>query len=221
MAKKNLKNTTMLVFDNSRDFAARKKILSVCKKNKTIYFSLPKYTTTHVNRSHGMAMSWIYTNVILAIRPKVFAFIDHDLIPIRPVNLYSLIQKQPFYGRETGKKSDFWSLWAGYCVFDFKHLINKKINFLYDFSRNLDTGGRNWGALYSQFEKKVIAFANSTHKTVYLPTFKEGAMVQFIDDKWIHIGSISYNNNFEQKFKFFKALAKEIDINPRWSQLIK
>ena len=221
MAKKNVKNTTILVFDNSRDFGIRKEILSVCKKNKTIYFSLPKYNTRHVNRSHGMAMSWIYKNVVMAIKPKLFAFVDHDLIPVRPINLQSLIKTQPFYGRETGKKSDFWSLWAGYCIFDFKHLVNKNINFLYDFSRNLDTGGRNWGPLYSQFEKKIITFARSTHRKVFLPRYKDGATVQFIDDKWIHIGSISYNNNFEQKFKFFKALAKEIDINPRWNRLIK
>jgi len=221
MAKKNLKDTTVLVFDNSRDFVIRKKIQSVCKKNKTIYFSLPKYRTKHVNRSHGMAMSWVYNNVVIAIKPKLFAFIDHDLIPVRPINLLRLIQTQPFYGREVGKKSDFWSLWAGYCVFDFRYLANKNIDFLYDFSRNLDTGGRNWSPLYSQFEKEAITFANSTLRTVFLPRFKDEAKVQFIDDKWIHIGSISYHNNFEKKFKFYKALAKEIDINPRWNQLIK
>jgi hypothetical protein len=194
----------------------------VCQKNKTSYFSLPKYSTDHVNRSHGMAMSWIYKHIVEVIQPKVFAFIDHDLIPVRPINLAKLIKTQPFYGRETGKKKiGFWSLWAGYCIFDFNYLIDKKINFLYDFSRGLDTGGRNWKALYAHHQKETLAFAPLTKKIIFLPAFKKGFNVEFIDEKWIHIAGISYNNNFEKKLKFFKALAKEININPRWYESVQ
>jgi hypothetical protein len=222
MAKKNLQNTTVLVFDNSRDFDIRSKIKSACRKNKAHYLSLPKYSTNHVNRSHGMAMSWIYKHIVEVIQPKLFAFIDHDLIPVRSISFAKLVKIQPFYGRETGKKKiGFWSLWAGYCVFDFNYLVNKKINFLYDFSRGLDTGGRNWKALYSNYKKETLAFASSTNKKIFLPNFKQGFSVEFIDDKWIHIGGISYNNNFEKKFMLFKALAKEIDINPLLYRSVK
>ena len=163
MAKKNLKKTSILVFDNSRKLSFRKKIEFVAKKNKVFYYSLPEYNTHHVNRSHGMALSWIYTNVIKVLQPKIFGFIDHDLIPVSPIDFTKAINSQPFYGRVTGNKSGFWSLWAGYCLFDFNYLTDKKINFLYDFTKGLDTGGRNWKSLYSNFQKKPIGFCIINH----------------------------------------------------------
>jgi len=221
MAKKNLKKTSVLVFDNSRKLALRQKIELVCKKNEVFYYSLPEYDTHHVNRSHGMALSWIYTNVIRVLQPKIFGFIDHDLIPISPIDFSKAINSQPFYGRITGNKSRYWSLWAGYCLFDFNYLADKKINFLYDFTKGLDTGGRNWDSLYSNFQKNHLAFAQATTKTFYLPKFNSGWDVDFIDNKWIHIGSIGYNNNFDKKFIFFKALAKALESDQDWTRLLK
>jgi hypothetical protein len=221
MSKKNLKNTSILVFDNSRKLVFRKKIESVCKKYGVFYYPLPKYTTHHVNRSHGMAMSWIYTNIIKTLKPKIFGFIDHDLIPVSPIDFSRAISSQYFYGRISGNKPGYWSLWAGYCLFDFNYLANKRINFLYDFTKGLDTGGRNWDSLYSKFKKSDLNFAPSTVKKIYLPKFKNGWDVHFIDEKWIHIGSISYNNNFDKKFHFFKALAKKLDADKNWKKLLK
>ena len=221
MSKKNLKNTSVLVFDNSRKLASRKKIELVCKNNGVFYYSLPKYNTHHVNRSHGMAMSWIYNNVIKILKPKIFGFIDHDLIPVSPIDFSKAINSQHFYGRITGNKSGYWSLWAGYCLFDFNYLKNKKINFLYDFTKGLDTGGRNWDPLYSHFQENQLAFAPLTYKTIFLPKFKKGWNVDFVDNKWIHIGSISYNNNFDKKFNFFKALAKKLDADKNWTKLLR
>lgn len=221
MAKKNLKKTSILVFDNSRKLVLRQQIELVCKKNKVFYYSLPKYSTNHVNRSHGMALSWIYTNIIKVLQPKVFGFIDHDLIPLEPIDFSKIIRSQPFYGRITGNKTGFWSLWAGYCIFDFNYLSGKKINFLYDFTKGLDTGGRNWGSLYSNFQETQLAFAPLTSKTFYLPKFNNGIIVDFIDHKWIHMGSISYNNNFDKNFIFFKTLAKKLELDPDWRKLLK
>ena len=116
-------------------------------------------------------MSWIYSNVIKTLKPKIFGFIDHDLIPVSPIDFSKAINSRHFYGRITGNKSGYWSLWAGYCLFDFNYLENKKINFLYDFTRGLDTGGRNWESLYSIFQKNELDFASSTNKKIYLPKF--------------------------------------------------
>jgi hypothetical protein len=221
MAKKNLKNTTMLVFDNSRTLDMRSKIKSVCNKNQAFYFPLPIYKTHHVNRSHGMAMSWIYAHVIKATQPKIFGFIDHDLIPVSSINFSKHIQSKPFYGRPVGNPSGFWSLWAGYCLFKYKNLAHRKINFLYDFSRDLDTGGRNWNALYSNYVNSKSFFASQTRRDIFLPKFKYARSIEFIDDQWIHIGGISYNNNFDKKFNFFKALAKALELDQDWTKLLK
>jgi hypothetical protein len=56
---------------------------------------------------------------------------------------------------------------------------------------------------------------------MYLPKFKNGTDVSFIDNKWIHIGRISYNNNFDKKFNFFKAMAKELELEPDWTRLLR
>jgi hypothetical protein len=221
MAKKNLKNATVLVFDNSRTSIMRARIKSICKKNKIFYFSLPIYKTRHVNRSHGMAMSWIYEHIVKTLKPKMFAFIDHDLIPVSLVDFSKRIQSQPFYGRIVENLSGFWSLWAGYCLFDYQNLIYKKINFLYDFSRNLDTGGKNWRPLYAHYIKKDLSFASRTRKNISLPEFKDARSIEFIDDQWIHIEGVSYNNNFKERSQFFKALARQLKINSDWTRLLK
>lgn len=220
MAKKNLRESSVLVFDNSRNPLLRDEIEAVCTANNVLYFSLPRNHTKHVNRSHGMAMSWIFDNVIKNIEPKQFAFIDHDLIPVSQVDFSKALELQPFFGRRGGQKVDYWSLWAGYCLFDFKFLENKKINFLYDFSRGLDTGGRNWGSIYSLFDQTKIKFASRVFSKVYLPDFPDGVRVEFIDEKWVHMGSISYNDNFKIKSDFFKALASELEKDANWQRLL-
>src|SRR3954466_6072344 len=87
MANNNLSDMSILIFDNSRDEAKRIEIKEVCKQNHTRYFALPPNSTTHVNRSHGMAMSWVYHNVVRAMNPRTFGFIDHDMIPVGTITI--------------------------------------------------------------------------------------------------------------------------------------
>jgi hypothetical protein len=220
MAKKNLQDATVIVFDNSRKVNLRKDIERVCLTNQAHYLSLPFNNTKHVNRSHGMAMSWIYHNIVNVIKPSAFAFVDHDLIPVSPVNLTENLGGQSFYGRVGGNNPKYWSLWAGYCIFAYQYLQNRKINFLYDFSRGLDTGGRNWDSLYSTYDKSQLAFAAQDYKTIYIPGFNQGVSVEFIDGKWMHMGRISYRDGFKDKFVFFEALANELEKDSNWQRLL-
>ena len=220
MAKKNLINTTVLVFDNSHKAIARAELAAVCKQNGAPYLALPMNRTKHVNRSHGMAMSWIYDNVIKSIQPKLFAFIDHDLIPVSKVDFKERLANQPFFGRAGGKLPQYWSLWAGYCMFDFAYTQNKPLNFLYDFSRGLDTGGRNWDSIYSHFDKAQIRFAKNEQVDIKLPELQQAASVQMIDERWMHIGGISYNDGFKAKSDFFGLLADVLQQNSDWHGLI-
>ncbi len=220
MAKKNLTNTTVLVFDNSRKIASRAEIEVVCKKNGAPYLALPMNRTKHVNRSHGMAMSWIYDNVINVIQPKVFAFIDHDLIPVSMTDFEERLAEQAFFGRVGGKYPQYWSLWAGYCIFDYAAVKNKPLNFLYDFSRGLDTGGRNWDSLYSHYDKSALRFAKNECLNIKLPNFEQHASVQFIDERWVHMGGISYNDGFNAKSDFFGEFAIVLEQDANWRRLV-
>ena len=68
-------------------------------------------------------------------------------------------KNQLFYGAIRAGKLGFWTLWAGYCSYNFPAVEHLKLNFLNDFSRDLDTGGRNWPLLYKFHNQNQIRFA--------------------------------------------------------------
>ncbi len=204
MANRNVADTTFLVFDNSRNVSKRIEIEQVCKRNQAPYLALPPNPTRHVNRSHGMAMTWVYHNVVRAIKPRIFGFIDHDLIPVRKVSVADKLADQSVYGLLNEGKFGFWYLWAGYCFFDYAGTIGKKINFLYDFSRDLDTGGRNWNSLYRDLDRRQLRVASVENVSMNVASIKNPRMVQFVDRNWLHIGGISYNS--PDHLEFFREL---------------
>lgn len=220
MASRNVADTSFLVFDNSRTDKFRQEIAQVCKRQKVPYLGLPVNRTRHVNRSHGNAMTWIFHNVVRQIKPRMFAFIDHDMVPVKPLSFTERLGAQPVYGfRRPSKIDDSWNLWAGYSLFDFHLVKNQEMNFLYDFSRGLDTGGRNWDSLYSTIDYRPLRFANNYSVRVIDPETGEPNSVQMIDDCWLHIGGISYNDNFKAKSRFCANLATALDQGTSWLQL--
>ena len=159
MAERNLPGTRLLVFDNSRDEEKRRQIRDVCARHEIPYLGLPPYRTRHVNRSHGMAMSWIYHNVVAALEPEIFGYLDHDLIPVEPMDVGERLGGQPVFGLANVGRPGNWSLWAGYCFYRYAFTRGKPLNFLYNFSRKLDTGGRNWKILYRALDPSALRFA--------------------------------------------------------------
>ena len=206
MANKHASDFTVLVFDNSRNDSKRIEIEQVCRKNQAPYLALPPNSTKHVNRSHGMAMTWVYHNVVRAISPRIFGFIDHDLIPVREVSIADKLTDQPVYGLLNQNKLGFWSLWAGYCFFNYAETRGKPINFLYDFSRDLDTGGRNWKSLYRDLDRRQLRAAVSDNVSMKVPSIEKPRSVQFIDEHWLHIGGISYSYSSPENSEFFRGL---------------
>ena len=211
MANRNLSDIKVLVFDNSRSAAKRIEIERVCAQNQTPYLALPHNPTRHVNRSHGMAMTWVYYNVVRAINPHIFGFIDHDLIPVRKVSLADKLKDQPIYGLLNVGKFGLWFLWAGYCFFNYAQIRNRSINFLYDFSRDLDTGGRNWNSVYRHLDRSRLRAASFENLNMAVDSVKSSRMVQFVDQNWLHIGGISYSYNSPESIEFFRGLKKQFD----------
>jgi hypothetical protein len=211
MANRNVSDMTVLVFDNSRNEAKRIELEQICKRNNAPYLALPANPTRHVNRSHGMAMTWVYHNVVRAINPRIFGFIDHDLIPVGKVSITDKLTGQPVYGLLNQNKFGFWSLWAGYCFFDYAGTRGKSINFLYDFSRDLDTGGRNWKSLYRDLDRRQLRVATSENVSMKVPSIENPRLVQFIDGHWLHIGGISYNHYASESIEFFSGLENKFN----------
>ena len=219
IAKRHLAGTTVPVFDNSRAPALRPEVARVCADHGAPYLALPRNRTRHVNRSHGMAMSWVFSQIVRRIEPRQFAFLDHDLIPLLPVSLAERLGNQPFFGfRGTSRWG--WSLWAGYCVFEYARVAALPLNFLYDFSNGLDTGGRNWAVVYRHFDSGALRFAGDAWLDVATASTGEAQRVQVLDSSWLHIGGISYNKNFDPKEAFCKRLAQAFADGRTWPQIL-
>lgn len=220
MAQRNLIDTTVLVFDNSRRAAARIDIERVCRDHGVPYLGLPANPTRHVNRSHGMAMTWVFYNVVRAIQPRMFAFLDHDLIPVEKISLAERLAGQPFFGKAKVNAWG-WNLWAGYCMYDFPSVAGLPLNFLYDFSQKLDTGGRNWSCLYQQYDRQQLRLAASEFMTIMDAITAEPRSVEVVDHSWFHISAIGYNDGFRSKLQFCEHLALGLDQGKSWSALLK
>jgi len=205
MAARNLKGT-LLVFDNSRSAEARVEIEKVCRGFGVPYLGLPPSPTKHPNRSHGMAMTYIFHNVVRVIQPKSFTFIDHDLIPMEEIELGGSLLDQPFYGLPNDSKWA-WSLWAGYCAYDFSAVGKLPLNFLNDFSIGLDTGGRNWRPLYRKYDRWGLRFGTWHLAQIEDPLNGTPRPVDVIDGNWIHIGGAGYSSKFKETLDFYERLA--------------
>ena len=210
MAARNLPDVTLLVFDNSNKKDIRPTIEKLCKTRNIHYLSLPHNPEHHPCRSHGIALTWIYRNVIRKIRPRTFAFIDHDLIPLKKIDLDRLLGNQTFYGLLNSKPFG-WSIWAGYCIYNFSQVKRLPLNFNNDISRKLDTGGRNWRWLYKNFSKSQVRFADSNEVNIVDPKDNTTRKVSLIDNSWFHLCGAAYCKTFDSNFEFFQRLAKLTD----------
>ena len=190
------------------------------RDNGAPYLSLPANPTRHVNRSHGMAMTWIFYNVVRTVKPKLFAYLDHDMIPVSTTSFSASLGAQPFYGFRRFTSQASWNLWAGYCCYDFSFVADKKLNFLYDFFPRSRYWGRNWKPLYRWHEPDRMRFAENKHIHVHNPLTDEQFIAQVIDDCWFHIGGIGYNDNFRAKSDCCKNLARALDQGVSWRQML-
>lgn len=206
-----------LVFDNS-PAPVRAGIERVCRERKVSYLALPAYSTRHQNRSHAFAMTWVFHNVVRALKPRTFAFIDHDLIPFKSVDFGKTLAGRPFYGPVRANKSaepekignQSWSLWAGYCLYDFSVVKDLPLNFLYDFSRGLDTGGRNWECLYKDYDHPRPAFADSRKISITDSRTGIAHVVRIVDRRWLHFRGAGYRREVQEQLDLYERMANAL-----------
>ncbi|MBX9731827.1 MAG: hypothetical protein K2X59_10905 [Sphingomonas sp.] len=213
MAKRHVSGFTFLVFDNSKKADRRAAIKAVCQRHNTPYLALPANASRHVNRHHAMAMTWVYERIVRKIEPGIFGFIDHDLIPIADTNPAAHMVNQDCYGR-LNTQPTCWSLWAGFCLFRYSRISRTRLNFMYDFSRQLDTGGRNWETFYRHLDKATLVFPEKALSELTKPDNSETRTAQIIDKAWVHIQGIGYNDNFDRKRAFFTDYFRALGVPP-------
>ena len=163
-------------------------------------------------------MTWIWRNVVTALAPATAGFLDHDLIPLEQFSPEETLNNQPFYGVPMVGKWG-WSLWAGYCLFNFRSVKNLEFNFLNDFPRGLDTGGRNWNCLYKNHDHNKFKFADWQLYDVIDVTADVHRLLEVIDSRWIHFAGVSYRDDYKRNSNFFGRINKAIDEDANWEQL--
>lgn len=195
--------SALVVCDNSTDPAARETVSSFCRERGIFYCALPPSPyrgARNGSRSHAVALNWVTHNLVRPAAPKVFAFIDHDLVPLAPADLAALVAGQPCYGlvRHSERGDAPWYLWPGYSVFDFEVVRDFALDFGTDTPLTLDTGGQNWTRLYRHLD--LAQMRQALRRRVFLDdlvlpkggasTERRGSML--VDETWFHIGGAGH-----------------------------
>ncbi|WP_162633273.1 hypothetical protein [Echinicola strongylocentroti] len=218
------------IIDNSSDVLIREKLIKICKQHQVAYIGLPTINYSP-NKSHAMAMHWTFAHLIKKRKPKFFCFLDHDIFPIKDFSFLDKM-KNGIYGRimhlytqngyveQISNSYPYWSIWAGFCFFDyklFKDIKSYKINFFskrFEGKGFLDTGGGLWEKIYSKipYPKKMANFE--------VLNFREGAKEDLqsssfeLIDGWIHFVSLSNwrpTSNLEEKIEKFNEIIGKLD----------
>jgi hypothetical protein len=187
-----VKDTTLVVADNSSSDAARLSIQAICADKKVTYFPLPKNPEWSPNRSHGIAMNWIFHNLIQRLNPPYWGFLDHDCFPIRPYCIESKVPLNGVFGlrRASLRYPKYWNLWAGFCFYRGSLTAGLPLDFKHRVEFGLDTGGSNWLRLYSALDPQSCSFAGETHRT--LASNDSNLILNLLDESFLHVGGASY-----------------------------
>jgi len=205
--------SNVLIVDNSRDDSKSSEIQALCRMESVPYIRLPKLNLRHPARSHSYALQWAYKNVVESIKPRSFGFIDHDLFPFCNKSPFERVENTPFYGlkRDGVIGNGSWQLWTGFCFFNYKMTQEYALNFFYDLSNGLDSGGRNFSQLYRFFSQEDIFYTNQS-----LATFDIGGQkmtLEILDGAWIHLGGVGYMQNFDERWNSFSPIYTAITSN--------
>ena len=135
-----------LIADNSFDDDAAAAIRAIAERADAPYVRLPR-NRRRLSFNHGLALNWLWHNLVRPGAPAAFGFLDDDFFPTAPDDPFAALAGQDFYGvvRRAGER---WFLWAGFCFFRFAAVVDKSLDFRPDYFDGLDTGGSNWDVLY-------------------------------------------------------------------------
>ncbi|WP_421917186.1 hypothetical protein [Mesorhizobium sp.] len=189
------RNMTLVVIDNSSNAAARDAIGRICVARGIKYFALHKNPERHPSRSHGVALNWIFHHVISRLEPDLFGLLDHDCIPIAPLDIPSQLTDKIGYGVKRDATTNYlftagpnepgWYFWPGFCFLKFSAVRGLDLDFTPRMEWGMDTGGGNWPLLYSHLKLDDIAIAYETVVTVHAEG-TEGSH-QLVDGKLFHV----------------------------------
>src|SRR5262249_35212314 len=155
LVRHNVPSASHVIADNSRDDDAAARIATICTRLDALYVRLPTNPWRQPSRSHGIALNWVWCNLIRPGAPEAFGFLDHDLFPTGRDDPFEPLSSQDCFGvvRAIGPR---WFLWAGFCIFRFDRVRSVALDFGQDWFYGLDTGGGNWRVLYQHIARAAL-----------------------------------------------------------------
>lgn len=207
LIKRYLPNARYLIADNSPDEESAAAIQAIATAESLLYVRLPRNPWHAGSRSHGIALNWLWRNIIRPGEPERFGLLDDDMFPTRPDDPFAILDSQDYYGvvREAGLR---WFLWAGFCFYRFDRVKNIPLDFGQDWFNGLDTGGGNWRSLYCKVDRSSLREADTE-----FVAFKPGIGVQEGPfqwcGSWLHeVGQMGDENLTREKRRVLGEILK-------------
>jgi hypothetical protein len=147
-----------VVVDNTPEDEQAAAIERVATAHGVAYLRCPPNPWKNSSRSHGIALNWIWHNLVKPGRPDAFGLLDHDLFPTAPDDPFAPFERQDVYGyvRYAEPANGRWFLWAGFTMMRFAAVCDLDLDFGQDWFLGLDTGGGNWDPIYSRLDLDVL-----------------------------------------------------------------
>jgi len=213
----------LFIFDNSVSSDVRSEIFKVCSQHRVNYIGLPRHSKNFKSsQSHAIAINWVLKFYSLKRNVKYYAFLDHDIFPLKEISMNDLFQGYGISGilipaikRDPKNFSliiqhNYSYLWPGMLFFRHEYLYSfRKINFM-PFCYNgyqFDTGGKTYFYLKELNSEEVRYFPSNRKSNL------QGIDFDLVDDKWLHTLSgsnwrnLSLGDNYE--VNLLKSLTSE------------
>lgn len=210
LKKYSVENFQLLITDNSSDEQIAAKIQTICYAEKVSYIRVPRQRLFRLSDSHGIALNWVYYQIIRKTNFDIVGFLDHDIFPVKQFTISAILGHRNMYGvkhyavHENNKDvwdsttPDLWYLWPGFTFFRLKYIRKMKVDFMPMFLGNVyfDTGGSNWKHIYSNTGADDAGFASWDQVKIGDGQVRQYDYVELIDASWVHMinGSFWKNN---------------------------
>ena len=138
---RNVSGAVQVVADNSTNLAARG---AICTAAGVAFVPVPANPWTRREldggKSHGYALNWAWRNIVLANRPSMIGFLDHDIFPTATTNPFRMLDRAAVAGLVRKAPDGRWYLWPGFAFFNLARLPTDRLNFGRDWLDGFDTG---------------------------------------------------------------------------------